>query len=90
MAKYEYKHIKISGAKVNRSGGFMGAGKRTEKSAYPLGSITAELNRHGSDGWEIVDMEAIWYWERESISAAVAITHPFEVTGWYCTFKREQ
>lgn len=88
MTTWEYMHVWVEASTVKRSGGFLGTGKKTETSPYPFSEIQAELNRKGEEGWELVGMEPRWYWERVGISAGMEITHPFAITGWYCTFKR--
>lgn len=56
---------------------------------YPEKDVQAQLNSRASSGWKLVSMEPHWYYERAYISAAMSITRPLAITGWYLTFERE-
>lgn len=86
--KWQYLHVWVQGSNVESSGGFMGAGKKSQPSPYPYQEIQTKLDNLGVEGWELVGMEPHWHWERVGVSLAVEITHPIAIRGYYCTLKR--
>ncbi len=73
MTKHEYEHIFIQYL----------AGK-SQADAIPM-DVAASLNAWGADGWEIVNMEAVWIWQK----TADGLCSPETLRGYYVTFKRE-
>ncbi|HWE60290.1 MAG TPA: hypothetical protein VHB98_01125 [Chloroflexota bacterium] len=73
-AKYEYEHAFIQHL----------AGADTADMPISL-DVAAGLTAWGADGWEVVNMEAVWSWHRE----AEGKSWPETLLGYYVTFKRE-
>ena len=89
MSREEYLHEYIPACTISEKRGMMGIGAPQEiASPYPVKDIESHLNDRGSEGWTLVKMEPNWYYERAYISAAMSITRPLAVTGWYVTWSR--
>jgi len=85
----EYVHEYVQASTISEKRGMMGMGAPEEiASNYPVQDIQSHLNLRGKDGWTLVKMEPHWYYERAQISAAMSITKPLAITGWYLTWSR--
>jgi hypothetical protein len=73
MRKYEYEHAFVQHVADGGS-----------QSVIPLG-VKEGLNAWGADGWEVVHMEAVWFWHRQTEGKS----WPETLRGYYVTFKRE-
>ncbi len=87
MSRWDYLHEYVSASQVKDPGTFQSL-DTLQVGAYPQATVQAHLNLRGAEGWELVVMEAHWYWERKGISFAAEITRPRAILGYWCTFKR--
>ncbi len=85
--RYTHEYLRACAIKEERSMLGMGAPKE-HASNYPSREIQAHLNRRASEGLRLAFMEPHWYYGREYISAAMSITRPLAIIGWYLTFER--
>ena len=86
-AQYVHEYLRASTIKEERAMLGMGAPKENA-SNYPSREIQAHLNKRASEGLRLAFMEPHWYYGREYISAAMSITRPLAIVGWYLTFER--
>lgn len=93
---FEYFHTWVSAASVerHRDAATLGMSHVTETSIYPTREIQDALNEFGRRGWQLVSMEAHWYYEQVTHARSLAITQaavavPLAIQGWYCTFSRK-
>lgn len=70
--RWEYEHAFIQ----HITGG-------QDDSVIPLG-VKEGLTAWGADGWEVVHMEAVWFWHRQTDGKS----WPETLRGYYVTFKR--
>ena len=69
----------------------LGMGMAQERaSLYPVEKVESHLNSRAEEGWRLVSMEPHWWHERQVISAAMSITRPLAIVGWYLTFERKE
>jgi hypothetical protein len=73
MPKYEYEHVFIQHLTNHQ-----------QTTGIPI-DVADGLNAWGSDGWEIVHMEAVWVWQKADQGAC----WPEALRGYYVTFRRE-
>jgi len=73
MPKYEYEHAFIQHLTNHK-----------QTAGIPI-DVANGLNAWGSDGWEIVHMEAVWVWQKGDQGAC----WPEALRGYYVTFRRE-
>ena len=86
-ARYIHEYVTASVIKEERR--ILGLGAPEEyASKYPERQIQTHLNKRASEGWRLVIMEPHWYYGRQYISAAMSITRPLAIIGWYLTFER--
>ncbi|MEX0801247.1 MAG: hypothetical protein WD379_08520 [Dehalococcoidia bacterium] len=85
---WEYKHVYLPASSAEDKPRGVWGGMKAEVSDYPSGRIEAKLNDLGGRGWELVSMEPHWFYERVGVSAAMEVTRPKAIVGWYCTLRR--
>ena len=73
MPKLEYEHVFIQHLTSHE-----------HATGIPV-DVAEGLNAWGSDGWEIVHMEAVWVWKKGDHGAC----WPEALRGYYVTFRRE-
>lgn len=84
----QYIHEYLSASTITEER-VLGIGAPKEKaSVYPFRAIQAHLNKRASDGLRLAFMEPHWHYGREYISAAMSITRPLAIIGWYLTFEK--
>ncbi len=85
----KYIHEFIRASSVTQEKGAFGLGMPKEvASSYPREQIESHLNLRVREGWRLVSMEPHWWHELKGISAAMAITRPLAIIGWYLTFEK--
>ena len=86
-----YIHEYLRASTIAESKGGFGMGMAQEKaSPYSVDRVESHLNSRAEEGWRLVSMEPHWWHERQVISAAMSITRPLAIVGWYLTFERRE